>query len=283
MTKARDIADSDLEDLVVQNDIEVSGGIFLGGTVDGRDIAADGTAQDNHIASTANPHSTTISQVGGQPTNNPTFTGDFTCGQAFIQNATRLGGGNGLALFGNHGADGSILEISARTNPGGDRDFIRFYNDGNIKGSIEHTSGGVSYLTTSDYRLKENVTPLSDASSRLMQLKPSRFNWISDPEKTVDGFLAHEVAVAVPEAVSGEKDAMQTVGTITDDAGNALAENARKPDEPREGQTWTETGQVPKIQTMENQKLVPLLTGALKEAIEKIESLEARIEALEAN
>ncbi|QDP54656.1 MAG: hypothetical protein Unbinned3459contig1002_48 [Prokaryotic dsDNA virus sp.] len=108
---------------------------------------------------------------------------------------------------------------------------------------------GVSYNTSSDYRLKENVTDLTDGITRVKQLQPKRFNFIDDPDRTVDGFLAHEVT-AVPEAISGDKDEV-------DDEGN------------------------PVYQGIDQSKLVPLLTAALQEAITKIETLEIKVAALE--
>ena len=74
-------------------------------------------------------------------------------------------------------------------------------------GSISTTSSATSYNTSSDYRLKENVNYTWDATTRLKQLKPARFNFIADETNTlVDGFLAHEVSSVVPEAITGEKD-----------------------------------------------------------------------------
>jgi len=120
-------------------------------------------------------------------------------------------------------------------------------NNGTV-GSIQSTGSSTAYNTSSDYRLKENVTQVTDGITRLQQLKPSRFNFIADPTKTVDGFLAHEVQAIVPEAITGEKDAV-------DNDGN------------------------PQYQGIDQSKLVPLLTAALQEAIAKIESLEARLTA----
>ena len=116
---------------------------------------------------------------------------------------------------------------------------------------ITTTGTTTTYNTSSDYRLKENVVELTGATERLKQLKPSRFNFIADPDKTVDGFLAHEVQTIVPEAITGEKDAV-------DDDGN------------------------PEYQGIDQSKIVPLLTAALQEAIAKIETLEAKVAALEA-
>ena len=63
--------------------------------------------------------------------------------------------------------------------------------------------------------MKENVDYDFDATTRLKQLKPARFSWKVDETNTlVDGFLAHEVSSVVPEAISGEKDAVKEDGTI---------------------------------------------------------------------
>jgi hypothetical protein len=121
----------------------------------------------------------------------------------------------------------------------------------NTVGSIS-VSGGTStiYSTSSDYRLKENFVTVTDGITRLKQLKPSRFNFIADPDRTVDGFIAHEVQDVVPEAITGEKDAV-------DEDGNPI------------------------YQGIDQSKLVPLLTAALQEAIAKIETLETKVAALE--
>lgn len=125
-------------------------------------------------------------------------------------------------------------------------------NGGAGVGSISYTNTATAFNTSSDHRLKENVVPLSTAIDRLQDLKPVRFNFIVDPNKTVDGFIAHEVQAVVPEAITGTKDEV-------DDDGN------------------------PVYQGIDQSKLVPLLTAALQEALTKIEMLETRIAALEVN
>jgi hypothetical protein len=80
----------------------------------------------------------------------------------------------------------------------------------------------------------------------VLQLKPSRFNFIADPDIQVDGFIAHEAQAVVPECVTGAKDEV-------DEDGN------------------------PVYQGIDQSKLVPLLTAALQEALQKIEDLEARL------
>jgi hypothetical protein len=119
-----------------------------------------------------------------------------------------------------------------------------------IGGVAQSGTTGVSFNTSSDYRLKENVVELTGATDRLKQLNPSRFNFIADADTTVDGFLAHEVQAVVPEAITGTKDAVDADGN-------------------------------PVYQGIDQSKLVPLLTAALQEALTKIDALEARITALE--
>jgi hypothetical protein len=138
--------------------------------------------------------------------------------------------------------------IAALFNVNADVPLVSLRRSGLQVGTISVTTTATAYNTSSDYRLKENVTPVSDGITRLQQLKPSRFNFIADPDTVVDGFLAHEVQTIVPEAITGEKDAV-------DDEGN------------------------PEYQGIDQSKLVPLLTAALQEAIAKIESLEARLTA----
>ena len=131
---------------------------------------------------------------------------------------------------------------------------ISFYTDnGSARvgaGNISSNGSTTAYNTSSDYRLKENVDYDFTALDRVAQLKPARFNFIADADTTVDGFLAHEVQDIVPEAISGQKDAV-------DDEGN------------------------PEYQGIDQSKLVPLLTKAIQEAMTKIETLEAKVEALE--
>lgn len=155
--------------------------------------------------------------------------------------------------------DGTYLSARNSTSPnffvskigtGNDGDVMRFARNGSQVGSISVSSTATAYNTSSDYRLKENIEPVSDGVTRLQQLKPSRFNFIADPDKTVDGFIAHEVQAVVPEAIHGTKDEVDADGN-------------------------------PVYQGIDQSKLVPLLTAALQEAIAKIESLETRLAALE--
>jgi len=67
---------------------------------------------------------------------------------------------------------------------------------------------------TLDYRLKENVQGLQGALTKIEALRPKTYNFITTPEITLDGFLAHELAEIIPYAVTGEKDAVDEHGNI---------------------------------------------------------------------
>ena len=168
----------------------------------------------------------------------PSFSFSTAAG-VFMNSAGRL-----LATCGGD----SPLALSRKTNNG---HIASFYRDTALIGNISITGSAVSFNTTSDHRTKENVADMTGAIARVKQLAPKRFNFISDADTTVDGFLAHEAQTVVPEAITGTHNEV-------DDDGNAV------------------------MQSIDQSKLVPLLTGALKEAIAKIETLETKVAALEA-
>jgi len=144
---------------------------------------------------------------------------------------------------------GNIPLILERASDDGTE--IEFKRAGSVVGNINVTSTTTNYVTSSDYRLKENVVDLDGAIIRVKQLAPKRFNFIADADRTVDGFLAHEAQIVVPEAVTGTQNEV-------DEDGNPI------------------------YQGIDQSKLVPLLTAALQEAIAKIETLETKVAALEA-
>ena len=150
---------------------------------------------------------------------------------------------------------------------------MRFYVQGSQKGYIQVNTGSVTYSTSSDYRLKENVVSISDGITRLKQLKPYRFNFKSDSSTTLDGFYAHEASEVVPESVVGEKDAMEK---IYYKEGDTIPSDKEVGDFKEFSTTEIDP------QGIDQSKLVPLLTAALQEAIAKIEVLETKVAALEA-
>ena len=173
--------------------------------------------------------------------------------------------------------------LGLQNTGGASTSFVNFVNSSNtaIIGSIKNNGNtSTSYNTTSDYRLKENVVPMSGSIDRVKQLKPCNFNFIADATTTVDGFLAHEAQAVVPESVTGDKDAMRTeeyevtpaVEATYDEDGNELTPAV---------EAVMGTREVEDYQGIDQSKLVPLLTSALQEAVAKIEALEARVTALE--
>ena len=135
----------------------------------------------------------------------------------------------------------SVLFLSSNTTS--TSNVVELFNPNGNVGTIRTSGSSTIYNTSSDYRLKENVSYDFDATTRLKQLKPARFNFIADADTTVDGFIAHEVSSIVPEAISGEKDAVNEDGSINP-------------------------------QGIDQSKLVPLL-------VKTIQELEARITTLE--
>ena len=169
-------------------------------------------------------------------------------------------------------------------NTGGGQPALFQNQAGTSIGSIGATASNISYNTSSDYRLKENVSYSWDATSRLKQLKPARFNWIIDDTNTaIDGFMAHEVTSIVPDAVQGTKDGTKTrTKFIEDEAGNFIASDVEEADWTtgkedgtyESDSTWTASEVIPDYQSIDHSKLVPLL-------VKTIQELEARITALE--
>tara|TARA_R110000782_G_scaffold161586_1_gene253545 strand:- start:48 stop:941 length:894 start_codon:yes stop_codon:yes gene_type:complete len=146
---------------------------------------------------------------------------------------------DGLLVATRAAAPAGIFRMDSATG-----EIVRFQNGNTDVGSIDIDSDSTSYNTSSDYRLKENVEYDWDATTRLKQLKPARFNWISDDtNRTIDGFLAHEAQAVVPECVTGTHNEV-------DDDGNAV------------------------MQGIDQSKLVPLLVKTILELEERITALE---------
>ncbi len=152
--------------------------------------------------------------------------------------------GNDFAYF--EAADNNRRILHVGSSSTGSETVVIFRNPNGAVGSVITDGSTTSFGSSSDYRLKENVVEMTDALDRVSQLKPSRFNFIANPDKTYDGFLAHEVQDIVPEAISGDKDEV-------DEDGNE------------------------KYQGIDQSKLVPLLVGAIQELKAEIENLKSQI------
>jgi hypothetical protein len=225
---------------------------------------------DTNGDSTALTFTTGTSTGSGSPTIAERMR--ITSGGQLLLNTTSAHDGNAsLNVLADSGAECISCKVSTNSNYA-----MNFRNStGGTVGYIQVGASSTAYITSSDYRLKENVTATWDATTRLKQLNPVRFNFIADADTTVDGFLAHEVQDIVPEAISGTKDAMRdeeyevtpAVEATYDDDGNVLTEAVP---------AVMGTRSVPDYQGIDQSKLVPLL-------VKTIQELEARITALEAN
>ena len=151
------------------------------------------------------------------------------------------------------------LSLQNTVTQGAGQSFMYMANSaGNKAGSIDHTgTTTVAYTTSSDYRMKENIAPMTGALNTVLQLKPCTYTWKEDG-KAGQGFIAHELQAVVPDCVSGEKDAVDADGK-------------------------------PKYQGIDTSFLVATLTAAIQELkaindtqAETINALTARIVALEA-
>jgi len=138
---------------------------------------------------------------------------------------------------------GTTMVVRRTYNNSGN--FISFIASAGQCGRI-YTNGDsyTAYATSSDYRLKNNITSNWEGTAKLKQLNPVRFNFNTQPNETISGFLAHEVQEVVPDAVIGEKDAVDSDGN-------------------------------PAYQSIDHSRLVPLL-------VKTVQELEARIAVLEA-
>ena len=172
----------------------------------------------------------------------PTERMRITC-NGYLLLATTSYGGTGLSF-----SSPEVSGIWSKTSIASGVYHLRFENSNGVIGAISTNASTTTFSTSSDYRLKENVTPVPNGITRLLQLKPSRFNFIADPDRIVDGFIAHEAQAVVPECVTGTKDEVDADGN-------------------------------PVMQGIDQSKLVPLLTAALQEAIGEIELLKARLTA----
>jgi len=151
--------------------------------------------------------------------------------------------GGFAAGFGNTTAGNETVVIQ-NGDTSGTRRLVVFKAGTTGVGEISSNGTTTTYATSSDYRLKENVAPMTGALAKVLELNPVTYTWKSDGSDG-QGFIAHELQEVYPDAVSGEKDGE-------------------------------------KMQGVDYGKLTPILTAALQEAITKIETLEARIAVLEA-
>ena len=157
---------------------------------------------------------------------------------------TTTAGGIGQTIYANASGRYTVFNTSS---PAGFTSCIFQYN-GTQVGNIQTTTTATSYVTSSDYRLKDNVTPMTGALATVALLQPCNYKWIADGSDG-QGFIAHEIQAVVPDCVVGEKDAV-------DDEGK------------------------PKYQGIDTSFLVATLTAAIQEQQALIIQLQADVSAL---
>jgi hypothetical protein len=175
-------------------------------------------------------------------------------GQILVNTTSASSGGFVSTTFFVVNSGGAPCAGFRRSDSSGTNEYIRFTDgDDTDCGSIDvnATANTTAYTTSSDYRLKQNVQPLQNTVARLKSLKPCSWEWINAPGVMGEGFIAHEAQAVVPESVTGAKDEVDADGK-------------------------------PIYQGIDQSKLVPLLTAALQEAMERIEQLETEMAAVKA-
>ena len=239
------------------NKLDVNGAIRLMGT---------GTDNDSHIlyfnnsactiARDANDlelHAYNAMVFGVSNTSYPTSTERMridSSGNVFFGKTGHDFDATGMELFPSTGYmnitrnQGTQLYLHRMNNDGA---FVEFWQTNNLEGFIQVASGTVSLQNYSDYRMKKNVSDLGSCIDRVKALRPITFEYDRHAGYTHEGFIAHEVQEVLPQAVEGEKDAVNENGE-------------------------------PIYQSYDKTLLIPLLTKAIQELSAKVEELEGKIE-----
>jgi hypothetical protein len=136
------------------------------------------------------------------------------------------------------------------TASSGTRYHAVWYESGTERGSVTSAGGGVVYNSVSDYRLKDNITPMTGALARVVALKPVTYTW-KNSGAAGEGFIAHELQEVCPLAVTREKDAVDEEGK-------------------------------PKYQGIDTSFLVATLTAAIQEQQAMIDTMKQEIAELKA-
>jgi hypothetical protein len=198
-------------------------------------------------------------------------------GMLAINTTTAVSGNTSAKLVVKGASDADVGEIQVASN--GTLAFDFRNSSGTQAGSITVNASSVAYNTSSDYRLKENILPMTGALATVAQLKPCIYTWKVDGSAG-QGFIAHELQEVIPDCVTGEKDATEirqvevspAIPATFDDDGNELTPAIEAVYEERE---------VPKYQGVDTSFLVATLTAAIQELSAKNDALEARLSALE--
>jgi hypothetical protein len=181
----------------------------------------------------------------------------------FQVGVTSSSGIGGLSIIPLGSGAGSCATVIWNKTSTASQSAAAFRYSGSNVGSITYTSTATSFNTTSDYRLKENVAPMTGALATVAALKPVTYTWKVDGSAG-QGFIAHELQAVVPDCVTGEKDAVEIVDDL-DAEGKKIG-----------------TKEVPRYQGVDTSFLVATLVSAIQEQQTIIANLTTRLEALEA-
>jgi hypothetical protein len=135
-----------------------------------------------------------------------TSNGNLLVGQTVVYS-----GVGGLSVIPQASGANTCVNLSWNKSTTGGDAAAQFRYNNSVVGSISYTNTAVTYATSSDYRLKENITPMTGALDVVSALKPVTYNWKADGSNS-QGFIAHELQAVVPDCVTGEKDAVDEEG-----------------------------------------------------------------------
>ena len=150
----------------------------------------------------------------------------------------------------------SMMYFNKIGGTGVDNRIMQFNSSGSNIGYINRNGGNTQFATSSDYRLKKDIVALPNGLERVKQLRPVAFKWIAD-NSDMEGFVAHEAQEICPYAVTGKKDEVATEDNGDRKKGDMI------------------------VQAVDYGEFTPLLTAAMQELIAKVETLEAKVAALE--
>ena len=162
------------------------------------------------------------------------------------------------------------------TRTGSDGRVVNCYKNSSNVGGISVTTSATSFNTSSDYRLKENVEPMIGALEKISALKPVTYKWKIDGSDG-QGFIAHELQAICPDAVTGDKDAVEEIGNILDAKGEIVLQGVREPETLEAGQTWVKTEDRPVYQGIDTSFLVATLTAAIQELKAELDAVKAQL------
>jgi hypothetical protein len=194
-------------------------------------------------------------------------------GKMFIKTTSVPYSGSAAYLNVNSDLGSGLYTITSIVNSTASQGHLNFVNNNGNVGSITTSGSATSYVTSSDYRLKNSITPMTGALAKVAALKPVTYKWNAD-DSDGEGFIAHELAEVCPHAVTGEKDATRieqyeispAVPSTFDEAGNELTPSVEAVIGERE---------VPAYQGIDTSFLVATLTAAIQELNAKFEEYKA--------